>query len=286
MSRAGFETETLAWLASAAARATPPRVRALHLPPARPGDDLAGESCALELEDGSLGLSYVLFGDTLPALRAEAAALAGADALALAAGCAAPATSATAGTGLTRSLGFAAVNALTAWLYRRAGYEPPPAGNSLGSLAPGQGEQVGLIGWFPPLVPQLLARGAQLTVLELRKELHGRPQPGVVVTGDPAALAQCTQVLSTATVLLNGSFERMRQACAVARRFVLVGPSAGLLPDALFDRGVDAIGGSWVVDREAYLESLRSGAHRAGSARKFEIEAAAYPGAAALVASL
>ena len=77
MSGVGFEAETLAWLVRASAPATapvtargaPPRVRALHLPPGRSDDDLAGESCAQELEDGSLGLSCVLFGHTLPTLR-------------------------------------------------------------------------------------------------------------------------------------------------------------------------------------------------------------------------
>jgi uncharacterized protein (DUF4213/DUF364 family) len=277
----GFEAQTLAWLALAATRATPPRVRALHLPPARPGDELAGESCALELEDGSLGLSYVLFGDTLPALRDRSQALIGADAMALAAGCS---TAAGQRLGLDRTLGFAALNALTAWFYRRTGYTPPAAGNSLASLQPQPGEAVGMIGWFPPLVPQLLARGAQLTVIELREDLHGQPQPGVRVSGNAKALAECTQVLSTATVLLNGSFDRMRAACGRARRFALVGPSAGMLPDALFERGVDTIGGSWIIDAPGFVQALCSGAPRGASARKFEIDKRSYPGASALMA--
>lgn len=279
----GFEAQTLAWLARAAARAAPPRVRALHLPPDRPGDELAGESCALELEDGSLGLSYVLFGNTLPALRDRCRALIGADVMALAAGCGAEAGEKP---GLDRTLGFAALNALTAWIYRRTGYTPPAAGNSLASLEPQPGEAVGMIGWFPPLVPQLLERGARLTVIELREDLHGLQQPGVRITGDANALAECTQVLATATVLLNGSFERMRAACVRARRFALVGPSAGMLPDALFERGVDTVGGSWIIDAPGFVQALRSGAPRGAAARKFEIEKRNYPGATALMARL
>lgn len=278
-----FEAETLHLLQAAAAKAGAPRIRALHLPPARPDDPLAGESFALELDDGSLGLSYALFGNALPALRAQAPALAGADALGLAAGCTAAAEHLD---GLPRLLGFAAVNALTAWFYRRAGYEPPQASTSLGGLVPTVGEAIGMIGYFPPLVPRVVASGARLTVIELREELHGLQPDGVRVTGDAAALAPCTQVLSTATVLLNGSFERMRAACPGARRFVLVGPSAGLLPDALFTRGVTALGGSWVVDGSAFVDALRSGERRGAAARKFEIELAGYPGAAALLARL
>lgn len=272
-----FEAATLALLHEAVARlGTAPAVRALHLPPARPDDPLAGESCALELADGTLGLSYVLFGDTLPALRARAASLTGADALTLAAaGLTAPADAAD--RGLARTLGFAAANALSAWVLRRCRYEPPAASGSLATLAPARGEKVGMIGYFAPLLPALAARGARVVVVELRPELHGEAD-GVQVTGDARDLAACTQVLSTATVLLNGSFAAMRAHCTSARRFVLVGPSAGLLPDALFARGVDALGGSWIEDGPAFVAALTSGQRRGASARKFEIAREHYPG--------
>jgi hypothetical protein len=64
-----FATDYLAQLEAFAARGPLPRIRALHLPPAGGGADGKGEFCALELDDGSLGLSYVLLGDTLDRLR-------------------------------------------------------------------------------------------------------------------------------------------------------------------------------------------------------------------------
>ena len=274
----GFETDTLALLAQALQRRKPPRVRALHLPPGRPEDACAGESCALALDDGSVGLSYALFGDTLAAWRRLAPTLGGADPFDLAQGLASPADA----SGLAaRGLGLAAVNALTAWLYRQAGFEPPPAADSCGGLEPAPGECVGMVGWFPPLVPRLRAAGAELRVLELREELHG-PREGALVGGDAALLEPCTQVLATGTVLLNGSFEAVRAHCGRARRFVLVGPSAGLLPYALFARGVDGIGGSWVDDPAAFLDALQTGDRRRG-ARKFFLERGLHPSAAELI---
>lgn len=85
-----FAAEYLAQLEAFAARSALPRVRALH-PPERPADDgrhghsghARGEFCALELDDGSIGLSYVLLDDTLARLR-DSSGLAGVDALALA----------------------------------------------------------------------------------------------------------------------------------------------------------------------------------------------------------
>ena len=81
-----FATDYLAQLERFAQRGPMPRVRALHLPPEPAPGEARGEFCALELDDGSLGLSYVLLDDTLARLRAldPTLGLAGADALGLA----------------------------------------------------------------------------------------------------------------------------------------------------------------------------------------------------------
>ena len=102
-----------------------PRVKQLLLPPPAADGTRDGEFCAIELEDGSLGLSFVLLGDTLARLRAPGRhdALTGMPAPALAR-CHAHSEAA------QRTLGFAALNALTRHLFDRAGYLPPPAGGS------------------------------------------------------------------------------------------------------------------------------------------------------------
>ena len=46
-----------------------PNVRALHLPALSAAGTRDGEFCAIELDDGSPGLSFVLLGDTLATLR-------------------------------------------------------------------------------------------------------------------------------------------------------------------------------------------------------------------------
>ena len=127
-----------------------------------------GEFCAVELEDGSLGLSYVLLGDTLARLRApgDLDALIGMPAVSLA-------RHYGQSQGVHRTLGFAAVNALTRHLFDRAGFEPPPAGGSLGDLELQAGDHLGMVGLFPPLVKQVLETGARLTVIELRQDLAG-----------------------------------------------------------------------------------------------------------------
>ena len=270
--------ELVAGLHRAAAGHPPLRVRALHLPPPE-ATGKAGEFCAMELEDGAVGLSFVLLGDTLARLRAGAASgvgpVVGATAIDLAGWFASRA-------GVERTLGYAAVNALTSSLYARAGYRPPDAADSLGLLDPHRGDHVGMVGLFPSLTGKLVAAGARLTVLELKGELAGERE-GYRVTLDPAELAACNKVLSTSTILLNGTLETVLAACRGAAMLALVGPGASCLPDPLLARGVTLLGGVEVVDRPGFLAAISTGTTWGGTTRRVAVTAAGYPGLEALL---
>jgi len=270
-----FAAEYLAQLDAFAARSALPRVRALHLPPPQPdgdGGDNKGEFCALELDDGSLGLSYVLQDDTLARLRGDAdgLGLSGADALAVARRYASADSCA-------KTIGFAAANALSRSLFDRAGFRPDESRDSIGRMNPQAGEHIGMIGLFRPLLGRILQSGARLTVVELKAELAGDGE-GYRVTLDAAELAACSKVVSTSALLLNDTLDRMLDHCRSARWFAMVGPSAGCLPDALFARGVTLLGGSWVKDRVGFIDALKRGEPRSGFAGKFALTVDGYPG--------
>ncbi len=269
--------EIVSTLERLAGRTPVPRVRALHLAPPSADGTRAGEFCALELEDGTVGLSYVLLGDTIARLRAGAAPdrVRGAGALDVARWYAER-------DGPDRVLGFAAVNALTALLFERAGFTPDSAADTIGELAPGPGDHVGVIGLFPPLVPRILATGARLTVLELDPRLAAE-HDGWRVTLDREALRGCQKVLSTSTVLLNDTVDAVAARCAGARVFAVVGPGASCLPDPLFARGVTLVGGTWIVDRPGLLEAIRTGKTWGATARKTALRRGGYPGVDALL---
>jgi len=244
-----------------------PRVSALHLPPAPWNGDKHGEFGALELDDGSLGLSYVLLDDSLERLAAGQATdtLIGASALDVARWWRDR-------DGAARTLGFAAVNALSRHLFDRMAFVPPPARDSIAGIDPQPGEHIGMVGLFPPLLQPARARGARLTVLELRAELADA-HPDVVVTLDPSALATCDKVLMTSTVLLNHSLPAVLAHCRLAHRIALIGPGAGCLPQVLFGQGIHTLGGSWITDARGFTRALRAGLPWRASARKFLLHA-------------
>lgn len=257
----GITTDLLALIEHHLGGQAPPRVAAVHLPPVPWTGTKDGEFGAVELDSGALGLSYVLLDNTLMALAGTGGQrLMGGDALALA-------RLWRDGQGAERTLGFAAVNALSRHLLDQAGLVPPDAPDSIGGLDPQPGDHIGMVGFFPPLVKQVTACGARLTVVELRADLAGS-HPGFEVTLDPASLQTCNKVLMTSTVLLNDTLDSLLAHCRQASAVVMIGPGAGCLPQPLFDRGVTALGGTWITDRAAFVAALAQGAPWGRYARK------------------
>lgn len=253
-----------------------PRVRALHLPP--PSGSKEAEFCALELEDGSIGFSYIQLEGTEGPLRADyrEGGVTGLEAAVLGRGFAGADP-------VARALGFAAINALSQQLFSRADWVPSASGDPLGAIDPQRGEHIGMIGLFTPLLPMIERAGARLTVLELKQALV-REEEQLRVTLDPAALASCEKVVSTCTVMLNDTLDAVLSACRHARHFALVGPTAGCVPDPLFARGIGAVGGRRVVDRERFLEAFRSGGKWGAYAAKYVVGREDYPGVEWLMA--
>jgi uncharacterized protein len=270
----------LAQLQAIASTFAAPAIAKLHVPsdlgPASSGARDAA-FCAIELQDGAFGLSYLMLGDTLRSLASNGntrGSLAGQSPLALAQrfGSSDP---------LERALALACINALTDSVWRRIGYEPPPAGNSLGDVVLSATDHLGMIGFFPPLVRQVQAQGARLTVVELDAAMVRRQQarfPDVTITLERTQLADCTVVVGTSTMLLNDTLEAMLAAAPLAQDFAVIGPSAGLWPDALFARGVTLMGGTRVVDGAGFRAAMAGDAAWGPSTRKFAIKAGDWPG--------
>lgn len=263
-------------LAELGEHAALPALKAVHLPQAGEGDGKQSAFCAVELADGSIGLTYLDLGDSRQRLAGmDLSPFAGAEALHVIAGCA---TSDQA----QRILGFATANALTRWFFDRAGFVPPASADSIGGLHLGPGAKVGMVGMFVPLVERIVAAGADLTVLELPPEQAGE-RGGWRVTLDANDLADSQQVLCTSTVLLNDTLEPVLAACKAAREFVLIGPGASGLPDPLFAHGVTRLGGSWITDGAGVIDALRSGRGWTAHSRKFDLARADYPGMRSLL---
>ena len=253
----------------------PARVKRIVLPPQvdRPGKE--GEFCAVQLDDGSVGLAFTLLDGTLAALHARGRQ-SGRAAMDLVQGFSMR-------DGAARALGLATINALTRRLYDRAGFVPDDSIDSFGSLGLKPGDRLGMVGHFTPLIEQARALGIPVTVLELKAELV-REEPGLVVTLDAQRLVGCNKLVATSTLLLNDTFEAVAACWRGAEAVAIVGPSAGCPPDPLFAAGVSAVGAAWAVDAEAFLARVAAGEKWGPTSRKVTLTPQHYPGLDALLA--
>lgn len=270
------------WLVDAALRIEaalgPARVRRVVLPQPVEHPGKEDEFCAVQLDDGSVGLAFALLDGTLAALEARAPEreLRGRPAIDLVRGYAE-------GDAADRVLGLAAINALTRRLYERAGFVPDASTDLFASLGLGTGDRLGMVGHFAPLVSAARAFGIPVTVIELRADLV-REEPGLVVTLDAGRLAGCNKIVSTSTLLLNDTFESIAACWRGAESVAVLGPSAGGPPDPLFGAGVSSVGTVWIGDGDAFVARCAARERWGDAARKVTLTPARHRAFDALLA--
>jgi uncharacterized protein (DUF4213/DUF364 family) len=256
-----------------------PRIDRVFVPPLQPDPPRDAEFGLISLEDGSAGFFYAWLGRTQERLRLHPGLnrLAGTPVLDLA-------ERFDGGDEVDTAIGIGAISAVYQHLLRSSRYQPDTTTNSMARMRFGHGDRVGMVGYFPPLVEKLRALRVPLTVIEKKAELVGITE-GVEVTLDSARLGGCNKVLCTAATLLNHTLDEVLTCCPDTSTVAIIGPTAGCFPDPLFQRGVNIIGGSQVIDLDKLLSRLERGEPWGDAVRKYTIEANAYPGSATLMES-
>jgi len=180
-----------------------------------------------------------------------------------------------------RALALGVYNALSASVFRRAGFVPAARAAVSGLDGLEAGTTVGMVGYFGPLVERLLVRGCNVLVLELAPERVSR-QSGLASTGNPNDLCDCSHVLCTSATLVNDTLDDLLTVLSGRVTLELVGPSGSGLPDPLFERGVVSVGGIGFADRAVLVASLQRGEPWGMTGRKYQLTPEGYPGIDAL----
>jgi uncharacterized protein (DUF4213/DUF364 family) len=119
-----------------------------------------------------------------------------------------------------------------------------------------------LVGAFFSYMQKISAAGSKLKIVELDKnaipgEYHQHYIPAVDA-GKTFATADV--ILITGATLANQSLESLLNQVPSGKKVIVVGPSGSLLPDALFDRGVQLVGATRIVDSDKMLSLVAEGA--------------------------
>jgi uncharacterized protein (DUF4213/DUF364 family) len=251
-----------------------PPVRDLLLPPLARELGKIDEFGFVVLEDDSVGPLYVSLGETLPRLHRLRRELQGSDAMALVAGLGGADAALSA-------LALGAFNALSQHLMQRAGFDPTAVPKA---EKPAAARRLGMVGYFPPLAERYLAQGSEFVVIE--KDPARVPQvPGILLSTEPAALADCDQVICTASTLINDTLAEILAACPPGSTLALTGPSASCLPDPLFGAGVATVGGVRIERPDDLAAALELGDSWSECGRKYQLAPGDYPGVAQLMAA-
>ena len=151
----------------------------------------------------------------------------------------------------------------------------------LGQLDLDTSHQVGMVGFFKPLVRMLKDQRVRVTVVEKDEGYLDYDGP-VDVTLDVEVLKRCDRVLITASTLLNDSLDSVLANCAADARVALIGPTVGCLPDPFLARGIDVVGGSQVTDLCDLKKHMEYGENWGNSVIKYCINRKQYAGAHSL----
>jgi uncharacterized protein (DUF4213/DUF364 family) len=250
-----------------------PPVQEIYVAPLEPEPAKSSKFGALVLTDGTVGLTYTGLDDDLLVLQdrskyeslldesaVQAASLYGGE------------------EGWQKVLGMAAINAISQYLFKRANYSPPAGGKTVTHLELDEGDHVGMVGFFPPLVEQVRQMGLPLTVIELDEQWL--QQDGqFVVTLEPEKLNDCSKIICTGTVLVNQTIDDLLPHFGNARQIFIVGPTVGCLPDPLFERGITQLGGCAVLNTARFLSLWTAQEKWRDSTRRYVLSrGSAYPG--------
>ncbi|MEM3733889.1 MAG: DUF364 domain-containing protein [Nitrososphaerales archaeon] len=129
-------------------------------------------------------------------------------------------------------------------------------GNLIDHIDVKQDDTVSLVGNIRPIVSTIRSKARKLYIFERGRIIDEGVLPD---TACEELLPQSDIVIITGTAIANGTIDRILELSRESRYIALIGPSATVIPDPLFDCGVSAIAGVIVVDPEKAMQIVAEG---------------------------
>jgi len=124
------------------------------------------------------------------------------------------------------------------------------------------GRRVCMVGAIVPFIDYLLQFGpAELVVADHKHETLVEARGCTTIADEcvSEALAACDTAILTGATIPNGTLPGLLEAVAADAVVSVIGPTAGILPEPLFDRGVSVVGTTLVTDVDQALDILSEG---------------------------
>ncbi|UCC19176.1 MAG: DUF364 domain-containing protein [Promethearchaeota archaeon] len=164
---------------------------------------------------------------------------------------------------LEKIIGIATLNGLSQHILKIINPYKKIEGSILGHLNIDRDAKITFIGLMRPLIKKVMEITQNITIVEknisfplqfsdfeLKQEINQLNDEDL----------HNNIVFCTGTSLINNTLELILEKFKrVTRKIILIGPTASMIPDILFDYGVDIVGGMQINNSEATLQVLQEG---------------------------
>ena len=165
---------------------------------------------------------------------------------------------------LKSAIGVATVNAVSQGVFEgpagaRYAMVEDTDGFDLLHIRPG--ETVSMVGAFGPYIRRLREMGNRFFIVEKRAETLRPDEMEFFVPEARMASAFETSdaIIMTGTAIVNHTIDEVLARVSKGQRTAIIGPTASMLPDAFFARGVHVMAGVRVVDPGLMIRILKQG---------------------------
>jgi len=165
---------------------------------------------------------------------------------------------------LKSAIGVATLNALSQWVIEsgdKREYEVIKEKDGFDLLEIKPDETVTLIGAFGPYIRRLKGMGNPFFIVE-RSPQTLRPEEMKYFKSEPemaSAVEASEVVIMTGTAVVNHTIDNLLSLIRDDQRTAIIGPTASMVPDAFFERGVDIMAGVRILDADGMIKILKQG---------------------------
>lgn len=165
---------------------------------------------------------------------------------------------------LKSAIGIATLNGLSQWILEsgdETDYELVKERDGFDLLDIQPHETVSLVGAFGPYIKRLKAMGNPFFIIEKNRQAL-RPDEMKYFKPEPemkTAIEKSQVVMITGTAIVNHTIDAVLSWISNGKRAGIIGPTASLIPDAFFKRGVNVMAGVRILNPDLMLKILKHG---------------------------
>ena len=165
---------------------------------------------------------------------------------------------------LKKTLGIATLNALscTCWDKRKSReYEIQLGVDSFDDINIEGADKTVVVGALVPMIKKLIAADADFHILELDSStLKAHEMPYFMEASRAEEVVPNADLLViTGTTLINDTLDGLLSMAKPGAEIIVTGPTASMLPDAFFSRGVTTLGGIITTKADPLLDVISEG---------------------------